>query len=165
MRGPRPWQNRLGDQCARWTVSRQAVLDLLRGKRGHWSAKDIHASLRGDGPGIGLMTVYRTLDLLERTGVVRRIALADGQARYELKPTTKRGHHHHLICTACGRIVDYSDFVSEESELVRKTEESLARKHGFRILDHNIEFLGLCAKCRNGKEDRGGKTGAAKIKI
>jgi Fur family ferric uptake transcriptional regulator len=102
------------------------------------------------------MTVYRTLDLLERTGVVHRIALADGQARYELRSTTKRDHHHHLICTACGRIVDYSDFVSEELELVHKTEESLARKHGFRILDHNIEFLGLCEKCRHEKEDRCG---------
>jgi Fur family ferric uptake transcriptional regulator len=132
------------------------VLDLLSDKPGHWSAKDIHASLRLDGPGIGLMTVYRTLDLLERTGVVHRIALADGQARYELRSTAKRDHHHHLICTVCGRIVDYSDFVSEELDLVRKTEESLARKHGFRILDHNIEFLGLCAKCRNEKEDRCG---------
>ncbi len=156
MRGPRQWQNRLGDQCARWTVSRQAVLDHLSGKPGHWSAKDIYASLSVDGPGIGLMTVYRTLDLLERTGVVHRIALADGQARYELRPTAKRDHHHHLICTACGRIVDYSDFVSEELDLVRKTEESLARKHGFRILDHNIEFLGLCGKCRHEKEDRCG---------
>jgi len=163
MQGPRQWQNRLGDQCARWTVSRQAVLDLLSGKPGHWSAKDIHASLRVAGPGIGLMTVYRTLDLLERAGVVHRIALADGQARYELRPTEKRDHHHHLICTACGRIVDYSDFVSEELELVRKTEDSLARKHGFRILDHNIEFLGLCEKCRDDKENRSGKTSAAII--
>lgn len=156
MRGPRRWQNRMGDQCARWTVSRQAVLDLLSEKPRHWSAKDIHASLGVSGSGIGLMTVYRTLDLLERTGIVRKIALADGQARYEFKPTAKKDHHHHLICTTCGRIVDYSDFVSEELELVRKTEDSLARKHGFRILDHNIEFLGLCAKCRNGKEDRAG---------
>lgn len=160
MRGPRRWQNRLGDQCSRWTVTRQAVLDLLSEKPRHWSAKDIHASLGEVCPGIGLMTVYRTLDLLERTGIVHKIALADGQARYEIRPTAKKDHHHHLICTECGRIVDYSDFLAEELELVRKTEESLTRKHGFRILDHNIEFLGLCAKCRNDKDDRGGTTGA-----
>lgn len=94
------------------------------------------------------MTVYRTLDLLERTGVVHKIALTGGQAHYELRPTEKKDHHHHLVCTACGRIVDYDDFVREELELVRKTERSLARKHGFRIEDHNIEFLGLCRECQ-----------------
>ncbi len=134
--------------CARWTVPRQAVLDFLSRTPGHWSAKDVHRALRGACPGIGLMTVYRTLDLLERTGVVHKIAVAGGQAHYELRPGDKMGHHHHLVCTSCGRIVDYNDFVREELELVRKTERSLARRHGFRIQDHNIEFLGLCKGCQ-----------------
>jgi len=128
-------------------VPRQAVLDLFSRKAGHLSAKDIHVSLSNASPAVGLMTVYRTLDLLERTGVIHRIALADGQARYELRPTDNKDHHHHLICTGCGRIVDYNDFVREELELVGKTEASLAGKYGFQIRDHNIEFLGLCEKC------------------
>ena len=112
------------------------------------SAKDIYASLYASYPGIGLTTVYRTLELLFRLGLVQKLVAADGQSRYELKNEGKKGHHHHLICTACGKIIDYRDFVQDELELVKKTEEALARKHHFLIQDHNIEFLGLCEKCR-----------------
>ncbi len=150
--------DRRGGCCARWTMPRQAVLDLLGRKPRHWSAKEIHRSLRGACPGIGLMTVYRTLDLLERTGVVHKIAAAGGPAHFELRPGEKKDHHHHLVCTVCGRIVDYNDFVREELELVRKTERSLARRHGFLIQDHNIEFLGLCRAC----QDRKALTGPGK---
>jgi Fur family ferric uptake transcriptional regulator len=148
MPGPHKWQHRLRDHCSRWTVPRQAVLGLLSQKPGHLSAKDIYVSLNSACPGIGMTTIYRTLDLLERTGVIHRITLGDGQARYEFRPPDKKGHHHHLICTGCGKIIDYSDFVQEELELVRKTEEALAKRHGFHIREHNIEFLGLCENCR-----------------
>lgn len=160
--------DRLGGCCARWTVPRQAVLDFLGRTPGHWNAKGIHRALREACPGIGLMTVYRTLDLLERTGVVHKIAGAGGQAHFELRPADHKGHHHHLVCTACGRIVDYNDFVLEELELVRKTEESLARRHGFRIQDHNIEFLGLCRECQDrnvpAQPDGGGRRRPARTK-
>jgi Fur family ferric uptake transcriptional regulator len=48
----------------------------------------------------------------------------------------------------CGKIIDYTDFVDEELKLIKKTEEALTRKHGFKITDHNIEFLGLCPECK-----------------
>jgi Fur family transcriptional regulator, ferric uptake regulator len=146
--GPAKWQHRLHGHCARWTVPRQAVLAFLSRRPGHVSAKDIYGSLSDAYPGLGMTTIYRTLDLLERTGFIQRITLGDGQARYEFKPPDGKSHHHHLICTGCGRIIDYSDFAEEELDLVRKTEERLAKRHGFRIHDHNIEFLGLCEKCR-----------------
>jgi Fur family ferric uptake transcriptional regulator len=99
-------------------------------------------------PGIGLTTIYRTLELLHRLDLVHKVAAGDGQSRYALKREDKGDHHHHLICTRCGKIVDYRDFVQEELELVKKIEEALAKKHSFVITDHNIEFLGLCEKCR-----------------
>jgi Fur family ferric uptake transcriptional regulator len=98
---------------------------------------------------MGLTTVYRTLDLLVRMGLLNRLSFGTGESRYEFKSGEKDAHHHHLICVKCGEIVDYRDFVDEELELVRKTEESLARKHGFRIMDHNVEFYGLCPQCRD----------------
>jgi Fur family ferric uptake transcriptional regulator len=67
--------------------------------------------------------------------MVRKVSSGDGQGRYELKGHGPEDHHHHLICTRCGKIVNYQDFLQEELELVKKT-------------DHNIEFLGLCEKCR-----------------
>jgi len=112
------------------------------------SAKEISAALYSPYPGIGLTTVYRTLELLHRLGFVHKVTAGDGQSRYALRREGKEDHHHHLICTKCGKIVDYRDFVQEELELVKKTEQALSKKYDFAITDHNIEFLGLCEKCR-----------------
>lgn len=130
-------------------MPREIILDVLSRASRHMSAKDIYASLYAADPGIGLTTVYRTLELLHRLGFVQKVDAGDGQCRYELKSEGRKNyHHHHLICTKCGKIVDYRDFIQEELELVKKTEDTLAKKHNFLIQDHNIEFLGLCDKCR-----------------
>jgi Fur family ferric uptake transcriptional regulator len=129
-------------------MPREAILELLSRSPKHMSAKEIYASLYNTHPGMGLTTVYRTLDLLARMGIVIKLALGDGQSRYEFKSSKKKDHHHHLICTNCGKIIDYSEFLDEELRLIRKTEERLAKKYEFKILDHNIEFLGICEKCK-----------------
>jgi Fur family ferric uptake transcriptional regulator len=123
-------------------------LNLLSRASGHLSAKDIYAALYPEYPGLGLTTIYRTLELLHRLGIVQKVTSGDGQGRYELRSDNPKDHHHHLICTRCGAIINYRDFVREELELVKKTEEALTKKYDFAIQDHNIEFLGLCAKCR-----------------
>jgi len=148
MPGRHQWQHRFRENVCRWTIPREGILDVLSRTSKHKSAKEIYALLYSQYPGIGLTTVYRTLELLYRLGFVQKLTAGDGQSRYELRSEDKKDHHHHLICTKCGKILDYRDFVQEELELIRKTEESLARKHNFLIQDHNIEFLGLCEKCR-----------------
>ena len=141
-------KHRLKDHGSRWTIPREAILELLSRSQKHMSAKELYASLYDSYPGIGLTTVYRTLDLLARMGIVTKLTLGDGQSRYEFKSREKVDHHHHLICTGCGKIIDYSEFLDEELSLVKKTEERLAKKYNFMIQDHNIEFLGLCEKCK-----------------
>lgn len=148
MPGPHKWRRRFKGHVSRWTAPREAVLELLSRTPKHLSAKEIHASLYRIYPEIGLTTVYRTLDLLSRMGLITKIAIGDGQNRYEFKPHEKKAHHHHLICTRCGRIIDYRDFVEEELELVKKTEQTLTKRYAFSINDHNIEFYGLCDKCQ-----------------
>lgn len=148
MPGRHHWRHRFQENVSRWTAPRESILDLLSRTSKHLSAKEIYASLYTRHPGIGLTTVYRTLELLLGLGIVQKVTLGDGQSRFELKSVRPKDHHHHLICTRCGKIVDYRDFVKEELELVRKTEESLAKKYDFVIQDHNIEFLGLCPECR-----------------
>jgi len=146
--GRRQWQHRFRENVSRWTLPREVILNLLSRSSKHMSAKELYASLYRLYPGIGLTTVYRTLELLFRLGFVQKVSSGDGQSRYELKSGDKKDHHHHVICTKCGKIIDYRDFVQEELELVKKIEETLAKKHDFLILDHNIEFLGLCKNCR-----------------
>jgi Fur family ferric uptake transcriptional regulator len=155
MPGPSRWPNRMQGRVQRWTATREAILDLLSRTSRHYSAKDIYASLYKEYPRIGLTTVYRTLDLLHRSGLINKLILGEGQARYEFKAGSKKEHHHHLVCVNCNKIIDYNEFEKEELELVKKTESVLSKKFNFFITDHNIEFLGRCAACREA-----GKTGS-----
>ncbi len=148
MLGSWQWHHRFRKNVSRWTLPREVILNLLCRSSRHMSAKEIYAALYTLYPGVGLTTVYRTLELLNRLGFVQKVTSGDGQGRYELRSKEKKDHHHHLICTRCGKIIDYRDFVQEELELVNKTEETLAKKHNFLIEDHHIEFLGMCEKCR-----------------
>ena len=148
MRGPHKWRHRYSRHFDRWTVPREAILDLLKRTSRHMSAKDVYTALYRMYPGIGLTTVYRTLDLLVRMGLINKFAFGDGQSRYEFKSEDKKGHHHHVICSECGKIIDYSDFLEDELELVKMTEKRLSEKYNFKVLGHNIEFHGLCEKCR-----------------
>jgi Fur family ferric uptake transcriptional regulator len=148
MPGPHKWMHRFQGHVSRWTVPREAILKLLSRTAKHLSAKEIYAALYRIYPGLGLTTVYRNLDLLSNTGFIKKITIGDGQTRYEFKSPEKEEHHHHLICTGCGKIIDYRDFMDEELELIKKTEGSLTRRYNFKITGHNIEFYGLCENCK-----------------
>ncbi|MEI7449727.1 MAG: Fur family transcriptional regulator [Desulfomonile sp.] len=146
----------------RITTGREAVVSVLAaaGMGEHLSAEEIYIKVHSSIPAVGLTSVYRTLDLLTNLGVVSKFDFGDGRARYELAEGT-RGvtHHHHLVCTGCGTIIDYDDFIDDELSLIRRTEKGLAKKFGFKINGHVIQFLGLCADC-NGKggEEPSGST-------
>jgi Fur family ferric uptake transcriptional regulator len=155
MPGRDKWRCRFRENVSRWTVPREVILDLLSRTSKHMSTKDIYASLTSLYPGIGLTTIYRTLELMHRLGFVQKVTAHDGQRRYELKDEGERSHHHHLVCNQCGDIIDYRDFVQEELEFVKRAEEVLTAKHSFLIQDHNIEFLGVCEKCRATTRDSG----------
>lgn len=132
------------------TVARDAILQVLHNADSHLSADEIYRTIAGMYPHAGLTTVYRTLDLLVHMGLVFRFDFGDGRARYELAEGPGRvRHHHHLICTKCGRVVDYTDFVDEEQELIAKTEKGLSQRFGFSITNHLIQFYGVCASCRS----------------
>ena len=141
-------KDRFASHSSRLTAPREAILKYLSRSSKHMSAKEIYNYLHRSYPGIGLSTVYRTLDLLAKMGIVAKLSIGDGQRRYEFKTEEKDEHHHHLICTICGKIINYSEFLDEELDLIRKTEEKLAKKYNFIIQDHNIEFLGICEKCK-----------------
>ncbi len=156
MQGCRRRRGRWFDEMARneglrVTVPRQMVVDVLERARGHISADEIYFQVHKDNPGIGLTTVYRTLELLVRMGAVARFEFGDGCARYELSKGNDR-HHHHLVCSQCGKVLDYTDFAREETELMDKMEKMLKKKYEFEIERHVLHFYGKCKECRK-KED------------
>jgi len=149
-RMPRSWKWRAfaGHHNGRWTEARDLILDFLAQNPGHLSAKEIYTSLYTRNPQLGLATVYRTLEFLSQMGLLGRLMAADGQTRYEFHPPSPGAHHHHLICTRCGRIFDTTDFVAEEVELIRKMEKAIKEKHRFLVKDHQMTFYGLCPHCQ-----------------
>lgn len=148
--GP-PWLQGKFKGCGyRLTIPRQAILDVLSKTSKHLSAEDIYIEVHKVYPAIGLTTVYRTLELLVQTGLVFKFDFGDGRARFELTEGPKSiGHHHHLVCTSCRRIIDYTDFIDEEIELLKRTERGLSKKYNFKITNHLIQFYGICDKCQS----------------
>jgi len=147
--GPRWWHGKLKGGGYRLTIPREAILNILSKTSEHLSAEEIYMSAHKTYPAIGLTTIYRTLDLLVQMGLIFKFDFGDKRARYELAEGLQgKAHHHHLLCTACGKIVDYTDFVDEEKELLNQTEKGLSKKYNFRITNHLIQFYGLCGKCQ-----------------
>jgi Fur family ferric uptake transcriptional regulator len=149
-RGPRWWNSNLRKHSYRITMPRQVILGVLSNEEQHLSAEDVFLKVHKKYPDIGLTTVYRTLNLLTQIGLVVRFDFGDGKARYELSSgPEKKGHHHHLVCTKCNRIIDYDDFIEEEEKLFGKIEKVLSEKYDFEITDHLVRFYGLCEECRS----------------
>ncbi len=132
----------------RLTAPRKAVLNILSKDLNHPTVEEIYLQVHKDYPSIGMMTVYRTLDLLVEWGTVHKFDFSEGKARYELiEHPEGLGHHHHLICQKCKKIINYTDFIDEEVKLITKLEKRLAKKHNFKINNHIIEFYGVCDNC------------------
>ena len=152
-KGPPGWKGRFRGCGHRFTIPRQAIIETLEKTSEHLSAEDIYLKVHKQYPNIGLTTVYRTLEVLAQMRLVFKFDFGDGRARYELSHSdSKKDHHHHLVCTSCNRIIDYTDFINEEVELLNKTEKALSKKFNFKISNHLIQFYGLCEKC--GKTNR-----------
>jgi Fur family transcriptional regulator, ferric uptake regulator len=136
----------------RITSARSAVMDVLSRTREHLSAGDIFIQLHPTHPGIGLTTVYRTLEILSGLGLVVKLDFGDGRSRYELAEKLQgENHHHHLICTRCNKVIDYKDFHAGETNLLSVAQKELSERHHFVITNHLMQFFGLCSRCA-GKE-------------
>ena len=128
----------------KFTGQRAAVLEVLVKYRGmHLSTEEIYQYVRDNNPEIGLATVYRTLTLLARIGLVMKLDLDDGFSRYELARQNEDHRHHHLICSNCGSVLEV------EEDLLDTLEEQILLKNDFLVKDHRVKFYGLCSQCRH----------------
>jgi Fur family ferric uptake transcriptional regulator len=122
----------------RSTRQRSAITALLGDIEEFRSAQDLHDELRRRGEGIGLTTVYRTLQSMADAGIVDVLRTDTGESVYR---QCSRGHHHHLVCRTCGRTVEV------EGPTVEAWAESVAGQHGFTDISHTIEVFGTCCDC------------------
>lgn len=122
----------------RSTKQRAAVVELLAEVDDFRSAQELHDELRKRGDGIGLTTVYRTLQSLSEAGEIDVLRTDSGEAIYRRCSTH---HHHHLVCRHCGRTVEV------EGPTVERWAEKIASGHGFSEISHTVEIVGTCGGC------------------
>ena len=122
----------------RSTKQRAAVAAILTTISDFRSAQEIYGLLQGAGESIGLSTVYRTLQGMQSSGEVDVVLRADGESMYR---RCTDGHHHHLVCRACGHAEEV------EGHAVEDWADSVASKFGFSDVDHTLEIMGLCKAC------------------
>ena len=150
--GPHWWHGEFRGCGFRITLGREAILGVLTKADKHLSAEDIYLKIYPKYPSIGLTTIYRTLDMLVNMGLIYKFDFGDRRARYELAEGPKKeDHHHHLVCSECNNVINYTDFIDEEVELLKMTEKGLSKKYKFNITNHLIQFYGVCDKCRKSK--------------
>jgi Fur family transcriptional regulator, ferric uptake regulator len=125
-------------RAMRATRQRAAVSGLLDRLADFRSAQEIHEELRRVGEGIGLTTVYRTLQSLADAGMVDVLRTDSGESVYRQCST---GHHHHLVCRHCGHTVEV------EGPTVEAWAEAIASEHGFSEISHTLEVFGTCTTC------------------
>ena len=132
--------SRLRGQSRKITGPRAAILEILRQHPHPLTNKEIFAEMpQGQ---CDLATIYRSMHLLEKMGMVKRFDFGDGAARFELVSEGDDGHHHHLVCTQCSGIVEIEECFPE------KIEREIAAKNGFKSVTHKLEFFGICPDCQ-----------------
>ncbi len=133
---------RLQIQGERVTLVRRALLEILSAASSPFSAEELQTRLAARRIKINKTTAYRQLENLVRLAVLDEVRLGDRVVRYELA-SAEDSHHHHLICTACGKIEDV-----ELPGDVSRYEKEIKRRKKFTVLRHSLEFFGLCKKCQ-----------------
>jgi len=129
------------------TPQRRTVINAIMQGREHLTPAAIYEKTCREDPGIGLVTIYRTLEILMELGLICELHAGGSCRSYLMRRPVE--HHHHLICSSCGRVVDFTD--CDLSGL----EKRLAKETGFKINGHLLEFVGQCRKCRREKEKVG----------
>ena len=131
--------SKLSRQGYRLTPQRMMILEAVDGADDHISAEEIYAQVCARYPHLNISTVYRTLELLKELELVTETDMGDGRVRYH---NIKKGHHHHLVCQQCGKIIDLDESVLSPLEV------ALSRDYGFDADLKHLAIFGRCKKCR-----------------
>lgn len=125
----------------KYTEQREIVLKILMHAQEHLTAEEIYNLIKIKEPdsNIGIATVYRALSFLEEVDLIASITFGSEGKKYE---SNAKAHHDHLICTVCGKIVE---FVDEEIE---KRQEKIAKQNNFKVTSHSMQLYGVCSNCQ-----------------
>ena len=125
------------------TPQRRAVLNVIARSPDHLTPAAIHDRVCQERPGIGRVTIYRTLEVLTELGLICEVHVEGNCRSYLMRRPLE--HHHHLICSDCGRVIDFTECN------LSKLEERLSLETGFEVESHLLEFHGRCPSCQDTK--------------
>lgn len=133
-------KNYLRNKSLKLTPERRVVLKEIFSIHTHFTVDELCEKLRRKKTGISRATVYRAVPLFVKSGLIREVLRCEGKASYE--HVFGHGHHDHIICVACGKIIEFKDDRLEELQ------ERVCRKYGFMAVEHRLGIRGYCKKCR-----------------
>jgi Fur family ferric uptake transcriptional regulator len=138
------FKNIIKENKLKYTSQREAILKTLYENPRHFTSENLYLLVKEKYPelNIGIATVYRTLSLLEENGIVSSISLGIQGKKFEI---ANKPHHDHLICTECGKIVEF------ENDEIEKLQEKIARVNGFELTSHLMQLYGVCQECQKHK--------------
>lgn len=136
-------KSELNERGWRLTPQRETILQVFQNlpKAKHLSAEELYHLLQGEGENISLSTIYRTLKLMARMGLLRELELAEGHKHYELNQPYPH-HHHHLICVRCSKTIEF------KNDSILKTGTKTAQKEGYHLLDCQLTIHAVCPTCQ-----------------
>lgn len=125
----------------KYTEQREIVLRVLMSVEEHLTAEDVYNHIKSayKDSNIGIATVYRALSFLEDVKLITSIAFGTEGKKYE---ANLKAHHDHLICTACGKIIEFLD------EEIEKRQDNIAKVNNFKITSHSMQLYGMCQECQ-----------------
>lgn len=132
------WMEALQASGYRLTAPRRAIVELLSAAPRALGPIEVYDQARAACPGLGLVTVYRTLEKLEELGLLQRVHLPDGCHRYL---PAAQGHQHLLLCTECGQVRFF------EGDDFSRLAGSISQATGFEVTDHWLQLYGVCPEC------------------
>ena len=132
---------RLQASGERYTANRRRLVEVLAGAERPLAVPDILAAAGR----LPQSSAYRSLVVLERAGVAQRLATATGEGRFELAEDLT-GHHHHVVCSSCSRVQDFTTSPTLERTLDQLIDDA-GRQTGFRLETHSLDLIGLCRDC------------------
>jgi len=125
----------------KYTEQREIVLSILLHAKEHLTAEEVYNEIKKEhkDSNIGIATVYRALSFLEEVDLIASIAFGTDGKKYE---SNSKSHHDHLICTTCGKIIEFID------DEIEKRQEKIAKKNKFKITSHSMQLYGSCETCQ-----------------
>lgn len=123
----------------KFTPQRKIVLREVFSTHQHFRAEDIFLGLSRKGTGVSRASVYRTIDLLVKTGLLRHIISGERHRHYE--HIFGHDHHDHLFCLRCGKIIEF------KREKIEKLQDKVCQGYNFKSIDHRLQILGYCSEC------------------